>query len=57
MTEKKEQPRQHELRDQPVPPVKGAVTVPEDIILRPDRAMQQGLLSGHRTIPSLEDWV
>ena len=39
MKEKKEPLPGYELKDQPIPPVKGAVTVPEDIILRPDLAM------------------
>ena len=38
---KKEQPVPQELRDQPVPPVKGAVTDWQDAVLRPDRAMEQ----------------
>lgn len=57
MKEKKEQTRKHELRDRPVPPVKGAVTVPEDIVLRPDIAMQQGLLSGPQAVTDPDGWV
>ncbi|MBP3633781.1 MAG: hypothetical protein J6J43_04315 [Oscillospiraceae bacterium] len=35
MKEQKKAPRSHELKDREVPPVKGAVTEPEDILRRP----------------------
>ena len=38
---KKEQPVPQELRDQPVPPVKGAVTDPQDAVLRPEGSLRQ----------------
>jgi len=37
---KTEKPNGRELRDQPVPPVKGAVNQAQDVLLRPDTAMQ-----------------
>lgn len=40
MKKEKELPAPQELRDQPVPPVKGAVTA-EDVLLRPDGAMKR----------------
>ena len=39
MQKKKEIPAGHELRDRPVPPVKGAVTEHRDVLLRPEAAM------------------
>ena len=39
MSREKQAPEIHELRDQPVPPVKGAVTEPEDAVIRPDARM------------------
>ena len=36
MKKDKHTPDTHELRDQPVPPVKGAVTESGDAVLRPD---------------------
>lgn len=38
--EEKEQPAFHELRDLPLPPVKGAVTDQQDAIMRPDAEMK-----------------
>ena len=38
---KKEQPAPKELRDQPVPPVKGAVTDLQDAVPRPENNLQQ----------------
>lgn len=40
MKKEKHTPEAHELRDQPVPPVKGAVTDQSDAVLRPDARMQ-----------------
>lgn len=39
MQKKKETPAVHELRDCPVPPVKGAVTDLQDVVLRPESMM------------------
>lgn len=39
MKKEPQTPEVHELRDQPVPPVKGAVTEQADAILRPDSRM------------------
>ena len=56
MKKDKHTPDTHELRDQPVPPVKGAVTVEEELCARPENR-----LSGTQ-IPlgdsgSLESWL
>ena len=40
MKKEKHAPEAHELRDQPVPPVKGAVTDWSDAVLRPDAEMK-----------------
>jgi len=39
MKKDKHTPDAHELRDQPVPPVKGTVTEPADAVRRPDGMM------------------
>ena len=39
MSKEKHAPDMHELRDQPVPPVKGAVTEQPDAVRRPDARM------------------
>ena len=39
MKKDKHTPDSHELRDQPVPPVKGAVTEQADAVIRPDARM------------------
>lgn len=41
--QKKETPNAQELRDQPVPPVKGAVTDRRDAVLRPEGVMAREL--------------
>ncbi len=48
---KKDRPVAHELRDRPVPPVKGAVTDQEDVLLRPEGTM------GPRPTPNLDDTI
>lgn len=40
---KKIERKPRELWDQPVPPVKGAVTEPEDMIRNPDKAAEEGM--------------
>lgn len=57
MKQKKDEKQQHELRDRPVPPVKGAVNVPKDIVARPDVAMEQGLLSGPQAVMDFDGWL
>ena len=51
MKRKKDDQMAHELRDKPVPPVKGAVTLPrpEDTVLCPRPT------GGTRTTPSADD--
>lgn len=51
MMKKKDDHVAHELRDRPVPPVKGAVTDQADVILRPDG------LAGQPGKVSLEDTI
>ena len=41
----------HELRDRPVPPVKGAVTGQEDALLRPEGSL------GPKPAPNLDDTI
>ena len=41
----------HELRDRPVPPVKGAVTEPEDVLLAHKPA------GDTRPVPTMEDTI
>lgn len=57
MKQKKDEKLPHEPRDRPVPPVKGAVTMPEDVILRPDTAAQQGILSGPQAATDFDSWL
>lgn len=48
---KKDDHAAHELRDRPVPPVKGAVTDPADVLQRPDGQLSQpGMVSLEDTI-------
>lgn len=54
---KKIERKPQELRDRPVPPVKGAISVPEDVVLRPDTAMDQGLISGPQAVTDPENWL
>ena len=42
---KREDPVTHDLRDRPVPPVKGAVTEHEPARPRPEQAAELGLLN------------
>ena len=41
MEKKQKRPVPQELRDQPVPPVKGAVTDLQDAVLRPEGSIRQ----------------
>ena len=41
MEKKKEAPAVQELRDRPVPPVKGAVTDRRDLLPRPENVLQR----------------
>ena len=51
MRRKKESSVAHELRDRPVPPVKGAVTGQEDALLRPEGSL------GPKPAPNLDDTI
>ena len=51
MKGRKEGPLPHELRDRPVPPVKGVVTDQTDVVLRPDGLM------GPAPMANLEDTI
>ena len=57
MKEKKPDSVVHELRDCPVPPVKGAVTEPEDVIPWPDHPMGRQASSAADGIISSESWL
>jgi hypothetical protein len=57
MKEKTDKKPSHTLMDRPVPPVKGAVNVPEDIVLRPDISLKQGLLSGPQAVTDPDGWL
>ena len=48
---KKDRPVAHELRDRPVPPVKGAVTDQEDVLLRPEGSL------GPKPTANLDDTI
>ena len=50
MKEKKTEPAVHDLRDRPVPPVKGAVTDLQDICPRPQTQMV-------KETPDPENWL
>ena len=43
MVKKQEETAVHDLRDRPVPPVKGCITDREDLRPRPERKMNCGL--------------
>lgn len=43
---KKVERKPMELGDRPVPPVKGAVTEPVDLLQRPSQMLENGLLPG-----------
>lgn len=57
MKEKTDKKLSRTLMDRPVPPVKGAVNVPEDIVLRPDISLKQGLLSGPQAVTDPDGWL
>ena len=57
MKEKTDKKPQYPLQDRPVPPVKGAVQVPEDIVLRPDAAMWQGRVPGPERMADFDGWL
>lgn len=50
MKKKQDDPAVHDLRDHPVPPVKGAVTDRGDVLLRPE-SKSMGL---HQTLETFE---
>ena len=56
MKKKRDDSAAHELRDRPVPPVKGAVTEPEDLRPRPEQtALGSGVSFGDSA--SMESWM
>ena len=57
MQKKKETPNPRELRDQPVPPVKGAVTDLQDAVLRPDRVMERDTLVRPENSVDFGSWL
>ena len=57
MKGKKEQPLSHELRDQPVPPVKGAVTDQTDVLLRPEGPMGPGPVANLEDTVLFDGWM
>ena len=55
MEKKKERPAVQELRDLPVPPVKGAVTDCQDMIMRPEEALKRPTAPEAVVIP--DSWL
>ena len=55
MEKKKERPAVQELRDLPVPPVKGAVTDCQDMIMRPEEALKRPTAPEAAVIP--DSWL
>lgn len=56
MEKKKETPLSRELLDQPVPPVKGAVTQMQDVVLRPGQASPAERTRMEAVLPT-ESWL
>ena len=57
LRKKKETPNPREFRDPPVPPVKGAVNQAQDVLLRPDAALQAARPT-HQTQEAVHDqWL
>lgn len=56
MMKKKIERKPQELRDRPVPPVKGAVNQQPDVVLRPNAALEQGLVSGPQAVTDVDNW-
>lgn len=56
MKQKRDDSAAHELRDRPVPPVKGAVTDVEDVRPRPEQCMSGNCVSFGDSA-SLESWL
>ena len=56
LKKKRDDSAAHELRDRPVPPVKGAVTEPEDLRPSPEQAAQSGKVSFGDSA-SMESWM
>lgn len=54
---KKIERRPKEAWDQPVPPVKGAITEPEDLIRNPDSVAQQGMSPRPQGETELRNWL
>ena len=57
MRKKQETPAVHELRDRPVPPVKGAVTDCQDAVLRPEGAMAPGTAARLEDTAVFDGWL
>ena len=58
MKRKKDDHVAHELRDHPVPPVKGAVNgQPEDVILWPDSRNSAGRTAGKEDTIIFDGWM
>jgi len=57
MQKKKEAPAVHDLRDRPVPPVKGAVTDRQDAVLRPEGMMAPASIAGLEPHVSVDGWL
>lgn len=56
MKKKHDDSAAHELRDRPVPPVKGAVTEPEDLRPHPEQSAPGGAVSFGDSA-SMESWM
>ena len=56
MKKKRDDSAAHELRDRPVPPVKGAVTEPEDLRPHPERPVSGNVVSFGDSA-SMESWM
>ena len=55
---KKDEHRPHELKDQPVPHVKGAVTeLPEDILIRPNARQSLNRKAGMEDTVIFDGWM
>ena len=49
MKKKQDDPAVHDLRDHPVPPVKGAIIDRSDVVIRPE-SRTMGVKSNHETM-------
>lgn len=57
MQRKKETSVVHDLRDRPVPPVKGAITDWQDAVLRPEGMMAPGSAAKLEEDASVDSWL